>query len=47
MYRQKEFPASGEDFRAGAGNGRIHFVKEIPRTPAGVIVKAELRRRYA
>jgi acyl-CoA synthetase (AMP-forming)/AMP-acid ligase II len=27
--------------------GRIHFVREIPRTPAGKIVKAELRRRYA
>ncbi|MCX5818475.1 MAG: hypothetical protein NT047_00955 [Deltaproteobacteria bacterium] len=27
--------------------GRIHFVKEIPKTPAGKIVKAELRRRYA
>lgn len=27
--------------------GRIHFVREIPKTPAGKIVKAELRRRYA
>jgi acyl-coenzyme A synthetase/AMP-(fatty) acid ligase len=27
--------------------GQIHFVKEIPKTPAGKIVKAELRRRYA
>jgi acyl-coenzyme A synthetase/AMP-(fatty) acid ligase len=46
MCLQEEFPASGGDFRAGAGNGRIHFVKEIPKTPAGKIVKAELRRRY-
>jgi fatty-acyl-CoA synthase len=27
--------------------GRIHFVKEIPKTPAGKIVKAELHWRYA
>jgi long-chain acyl-CoA synthetase len=27
--------------------GRVHFVREIPKTPAGKIVKAELRRRYA
>jgi len=27
--------------------GRIHYVREIPKTPAGKIVKAELRRRYA
>jgi hypothetical protein len=43
MCRQEEFPASGGDYRAGAGNGRIRFVKEIPRTPAGEIVKAEKR----
>ncbi|MCE5264747.1 MAG: AMP-binding protein [Deltaproteobacteria bacterium] len=27
--------------------GRVHFVKEIPKTPAGKIVKAVLRRRYS
>jgi non-ribosomal peptide synthetase component E (peptide arylation enzyme) len=42
MCRQEEFPASGGDYRTGAGNGRIHFVKEIPKTPAGKIVKNAL-----
>jgi len=27
--------------------GRIHFVNEIPKTPARKIVNAELRKRYA
>jgi long-chain acyl-CoA synthetase len=27
--------------------GRIHFVKKIPKTPAGKIVEAKLRKRYA
>ena len=31
MCRQEEFPASGGDFRAGVGNGRIHFVQAETR----------------